>query len=424
MNKLKSFFTNPTLLKKIGIVLLALIIFRILATIPAPGLDGGAITQLLAHSQLLGAFNIFSGGGLANLSIVMLGVFPYITISIIMQLLTVVIPAVHSMYHEEGEIGRNKFNQISRMASIPVAAINASGLLLLFSSQGLVSFVSWWDFGLNILVITAGAALMMWIGELVTEFGIGNGISIIVFAGIVISFPAIISQVYTTFDTSQIPFYIFIAFGVLLFTYLSVLFNEADRPIPITHARHSIGQTNIASRAQNYLPFKVNPVGVLPLIFAFVVVTFLQILVGLTSSFSSDIFVSIHEVLSIGLANKYIYASIVFALGFAFTFFHVSIILNTKKISNNLKKQGAFITGVRPGSDTEEYFNIIRSRLSFYAATFLGSVAAIPFIVFGVQSSVTYAVGGTGIMIIVSVIIDMYKKIQAHLINTTEYNAK
>ena len=410
-----SMLKDSVILRRLSFLLFALIIFRILASVPIPEVDIDALRALLTENQILGVFNIFSGGGLANFSIVMLGVFPYITVSIIMQLMTSVIPRLHSLYHEEGEMGRKKFGQYSRIFTIPVAFLNAAGILLYFQAQGIFPSISGFEFFINVLIIAAGSILLMWIGELVTEFGIGNGISFIVFAGIVLSAPILVQQAIISFTTEQIPLYAVWIIGLLIVTGITVWMNEAHRPIPVTYSRFGISTTG-RRKTETYLPLKVNPVGVLPIIFSLTVLIFFNYIAIFLSSLANERVASISQVVVDWFANNFYYAITIFIVTAFFTYFHVPIVLNTKRISDNLQKQGAFIPGIRPGEETQSLLDKVTVNLTFYAAVFLGLVTAIPILIFGTNTFV-YAIGGTGILIAVSVVMDILKKIKARTYN-------
>ena len=414
---IKAFFTDTVLLKKYAAVIIGLIVFRLTASIPIPQIDESTISALLYQNQLLGAFNVFSGGGLSNFSIAMLGVFPYITVSIVVQLLTVVSTKVQSLYHEEGEIGRKKIGQWTRIVTVPVATLNAIGILYYLQSQGAMTSLSIPNFALSVLFIVTGTILSMWIGELITEFGIGNGISFIIFAGIVINIPTLMTQLVTTYSPSLITSYILGALGIVIGFMIAVWMNEADRPIPITYARYGIGYGSGERRAKTYIPIKVNPVGVLSIIFALTVMAFFQygftFLGGLEGG---GMLQSIGGYVSEFLTNGFYYAIPVALLTLFFTYFHAPIVFNTKKIAENLQNQGAFIPGVRPGEDTETYFTKTLKRIIFYAAVFLVAVAAVPYLITGsTAGTFIFAISGTGALIIVHIILDAYRKTKERL---------
>ena len=414
---LKAFFTDSVLLKKYAAVIIGLAVFRLIASIPIPQIDESTISALLYQNQLLGAFNVFSGGGLSNFSIAMLGVFPYITVSIVVQLLTVVSTRIHSLYNEEGEIGRKKIGQWTRIVTVPVATLNAIGILYYLQSQGAITSMPLPDFAMSVLFIVTGTILAMWIGELITEFGIGNGISFIIFAGIVINIPTLITQLVTTYSPALITSYAIGVIGIIVGFMVAVWMNEADRPIPVTYARYGIGYGSNERRAKTYIPIKVNPVGVLSIIFALTVMAFIQF--GFT--FLGDLegggmLQSVGAYIGELLTNGFYYAIPVALLTLFFTYFHAPIVFNTKKIAENLQNQGAFIPGIRPGEDTEIYFTKVLKHIIFYAAVFLVAVAALPYLITGsTAGTFIFAIGGTGALIIVHIVLDVYRKTKERL---------
>src|SRR4051812_34731177 len=270
-------FKDPVLRRRIGFTIGMLIVFRVLAAIPMPGVNPATLSQLLSSNQFFGFLNIFSGGGLSNLSIVMLGVGPYITASIIMQLLTVMSPALKRMHQEEGEAGRKRFAQYSRLLTVPLALVQGYAFIKLLQGQGALPALSVTTMAIDIAVITAGSLLLMWIGELISEFGIGNGVSLIIFAGIVSRLPSKLSQLAFTFDASQIPvLLLFFAAGLLIIAGV-VIVTEAERPIPVTYAKRVRGM-KMYGGGSTYLPLRVNQAGVIPIIFALSILLLPQIL--------------------------------------------------------------------------------------------------------------------------------------------------
>ena len=415
LHKIKLFFTDLFLLKKFFAVIFGLIVFRLIAAIPVPQIDISTISSLLSQNQILGVFNLFSGGGLSNISIAMLGVFPYITVSIIVQLLTAVVPQIHSLYHEQGEIGRRKITYWTRIATVPAAALNASGLLYYLKVQGVIFTATHTEFAIAVLFVVVGSMLSMWIGELITEFGIGNGISFIVFAGIVVNIPLLTTQAFETFSTENIVVYVAIGIAAIIGVIVAVWMNEADRPVPMTYARYGTTGTD-TRRVSTYIPIKVNPVGVLPIIFSLTLLAAMQYVFSFLSTFSNPVINEIGIVVSGFLANGYYYAIPAALLTFFFTYFHAPLVLNTEKIADNIQKQGAFIPGVRPGDDTVEYFSTVLIRVLFYAAVFLAAIVSIPFLVTGsVTGTFLFAIGGSGLLIIVSVLLDVYRKTASRL---------
>jgi preprotein translocase subunit SecY len=414
IQKLKFIFTDSSLRKKILFIFAALILFRLLATIPIPSIDAIRLEEFFSNNQFFGLLNIFSGGGLSNLSIVMLGVAPYITASIIMQLLTVMSSRLKALYHEEGEAGRKKFIQYSRLLTVPLAVLQGFGLLALLSRQGIIENLTLFDQIVNVFVVTAGSLLLMWIGELISEFGIGNGVSIIIFAGIVASIPSTLQQVLFTFDVAQIPLYLgFIAASVLIIAAVVVI-TEAERPIPVTYAKRIRGQ-RVYGGVSTYLPLRLNQAGVIPIIFALSLLLFPQMVVNFFVGVENQLVSTISNFILAVFQNPFIYSTIYFALVFFFTYFYTAVTFDPEAISSNLQKSGAFIPGVRPGRTTALYISKILNRITFVGAIFLGLIAVLPLVMQGVTNIAAFAIGGTALLIVVSVVLDLVKKIDAQI---------
>ncbi|MDP6387859.1 MAG: preprotein translocase subunit SecY [Candidatus Pacebacteria bacterium] len=414
LSKLKLVFKDATLRRRIFFVFAALVVFRLLATIPIPGIDVLALEQFFTNNQFLGLLNIFSGGGLSNLSIVMLGVAPYITASIIMQLLTIMSPRLKAIYQEEGEAGKKKFSQYSRLLTIPLAFMQGFGFLLLLTRQGIVPDLGFFGLITNVVVIAAGSILLMWIGELITEFGIGNGVSLIIFAGIVASLPNTISQLIFTFDVSQIPLYLgFIAIGLFI-TAGVVVVTEAERPIPVTYAKRVRGM-KVYGGISTYLPLRVNQAGVIPIIFALSILLFPQMIFNFMANINSALIASISNFVLGILSNGWVYAGAYFVLVFLFTYFYTAVTFDPDSIATNLQKSGAFVPGVRPGRTTSEYIGKILTRITLVGALFLGVIAVIPLGMQAVTGITALAIGGTALLIAVSVVIDLIRKIEAQI---------
>lgn len=399
--------------KKIWFVLGMFLLFRLGTTIPIPGIDHAALENFFSTNQFFGLLNIFSGGGLSNVSIMMLGVGPYITASIIMQLMTLVFPKLKEMYQEEGQAGRIKMAQYSRLLTIPLAFIQGFGLLVLLQQQGIIADVGLVDHLLNVVVVAAGSILLMWLGELINEYGIGNGVSLIIFAGILAALPSAVTQLWITFDPSQIPIYI--GFVVLAFViiYGIVVISEADRPIPVTYAKRVRGNKMFGGMS-TYLPIKVNNAGVMPIIFALSILLFPQMVFNFLAQVDNDAIQTVAGFVSENIiGNSWIFSGLYFLLVFVFTYFYSAITFDPHAISTNLQKNGAFIPGVRPGKPTEDYIGHIVTRLTFVGAVFLGLVAMLPLIMQAITGIAALAIGGTGLLIVVSVTIDLIKKIDA-----------
>lgn len=415
LKKLKLAFTDARLLKKIGFVIFALVLFRVLAAIPIPGVDTVRLAEFFSSNQFLGFLNIFSGGGLSSLSIVMLGVAPYITASIIMQVLTIVFPKLKAMYREEGEAGRKKFAQYGRLLSIPLAFIQGFSFLFLLQSQGVVEQLSGLAFASNLIVIVAGSVLLMWVGELVTEFGIGNGVSIIIFAGIVAGLPQTISQLSFSFDPSQAPLFLLLGLVALLVIYGIVLVTEAERPIPVTYARAARGGRNQQS-VSTYVPLRLNQAGVIPIIFALSILVLPQLVLNFVSQQTSiPVLAEVAQTLLTLPGGFFMYGAFYFVLVFLFTFFYTAVTFDPNEMADNLQKSGAFIPGVRPGTQTSEYIGRVITRITLVGAIFLGVVAVLPLVIQSLTGFTALAIGGTALLIVVSVVLDIVRKVDAQV---------
>ncbi len=412
LRKIEIVIRDETLRMRILFVLGALVVFRILATIPIPSIDATRLDAFLSNNQFLGLLNIFSGGGLSNLSIVMLGVGPYITASIIMQLATVLSPKLKAIYQEEGDAGRQRFMMYSRYLTVPLAILQSFAFLMLLRQNGIVTELDFINTLTSVLVISAGSFLLMWIGELVSEFGVGNGVSLLIFAGIVAALPPAISQFIFTFDTAQIPTYIGFIAAAFLITAGVVFITEAERPIPVTYSRRVRGM-KVLGGISTYLPLRVNQAGVMPIIFALSILLFPQMIASYLSTVDNATLASIGHAVVNGLANQWIYGPLYFFLVVVFTYFYTAVTFEPNQMAKNLQKNGAFIPGVRPGENTAEYLGDIITRITLFGALFLGLIAVMPIIVQGLSGITTLTIGGTALLIAVSVILDLVKKIDA-----------
>jgi len=406
-------FTDPVLRFRILFIVGAFTLFRFLAAIPIPGVDPVRLAQFFSNNQFFGLLNIFSGGGFANLSIVMLGVGPYITASIIMQLATVIFPQVKAMYSEEGEAGRTKFIAISRTLTIPLAILQAVAFLSLLETQGIISSLSPFAFAVNVFLVAAGSMFLMWIGELITEFGIGNGVSLIIFAGIVAGIPAGLSQLLFTASAANIPAYLGFFLLSLVAIYAVVSVTEAERSIPIAYARQVRGTTG--QSVATYLPIRLLQAGVMPIIFALSLILLPQVLftglsaVGIAGMEGAAAWYAAFS------ANAWAHGAVYFVLVVMFTFFYTSITFEPKRVADNLQKSGAFVPGVRPGRETETYIGNVVSRVTLPGAVFLGIIAVVPFIIQGLTGITAILVGGTAMLIAVTVVLDLIRKIDAQV---------
>jgi len=414
IHKMRLIFGEASLRNRIFFVLGALVLFRALATVPTPGVDLMRLEQFFSNNQFFGLLNIFSGGGLSNLSLVMLGVGPYITASIVMQLLTVMSPKLKAMHSEEGETGRQRFTQITRLLTLPFAILQAFGFLSLLQSQGVLGTLSFGAFLTNLIVVVAGSMLLMWIGELVTEFGIGNGTSLIIFAGIVAGIPAIASQLFFTFDAAQIPLYLGFFAVAAVIIYAVVVVTEAERPVPITYSKQVRGN-QVYGGVSTYLPLRLNQAGVIPIIFALSILLFPQMLLNVLANFNVPAVAEASEVVLRFFQSPWLYAGTYFLLVFLFTYFYTAVTFDPDAISKNLQRGGAFVPGVRPGAHTSEYLGKVITRLTLVGASFLGIVAVLPLIMQNLTGFQALAIGGTALLIVVSVVLDFIRRVDSQV---------
>ena len=412
--KIKIMFEDSSLRKRILFTLSALVVFRVLAALPIPGIDVLRLEQFLNNNQFFGILNVFSGGGLSNLSIVMLGVGPYITSSIIMQLMTIMIPRLKALYQEEGEAGKKKFTMYSRLLTVPLAAVQGFGLLVLLEKGQVLVNLNLFDRILNVIIVTAGSLLIMWVGELISEYGIGNGVSLIIFAGIVASIPSSIGQLLFTFDSSKIPTYIAFLVVAIVIVAGVVFITEAERPIPVTYAKRVRG-VKMYGGVSTYLPLRMNQAGVMPIIFALSILLFPQMIGNFMAGAGNSVVQKIGSFLAGFSQQSITYGIFYFLLVFLFTYFYTAITFDPQSLSTNLQKNGAFIPGIRPGEATALHVSKILNRITLTGGLFLGMIAILPLIMQSISGVKTLAIGGTALLIVVSVVIDLVKKIDAQI---------
>jgi preprotein translocase subunit SecY len=412
--KISLVFQDSILRKKILFTLGALVIFRVLSAVPVSGVDAGRLAQFFSNNNFLGLLNVFSGGGLSQLSIVMLGVGPYITGSIIMQLLTIMSPKLKAMYQEDGEAGRRKFAQYGRIITVPLAILQSFSFLKILENQQVISNLSGMTLFVNLAVITAGSLLLMWIGEQVSEYGIGNGISLIIFAGIVAALPSAIGQLIFAFDPSQIAVYLALITASVLVIIGVVVVTEAERPIPVTYAKQVRGN-RVFGGTSTYLPLRINQAGVIPIIFASSILLFPQMILNFLQNVSNELVRNVSSTILSLLNNSWFYGISYFILVFIFTYFYTAVTFDPDQISNNLQKNGAFIPGVRPGKSTSDHISRILTRLTLVGASFLAVIALLPIVVARTTGITAISIGGTSLLIVVSVVIDLIKKVDAQV---------
>ncbi|MBI2625416.1 MAG: preprotein translocase subunit SecY [Candidatus Nealsonbacteria bacterium] len=408
-------FKITELRNKILFVLGIFAVFRIMANIPIAGINAESLKIFFNQFQVFGILNMFTGGALDNFSIVMLGLGPYITATIILQLLTMIFPQLEQIYKEEGEAGRQKFNQYGRILTVPLALLQGYSLIVLLQRQNVVGAMSFETLFASLITVTAGAVFLMWLGELISERGIGNGVSLLIFAGIIADFPNNIRQIALTYDTARLPAYI--AFFAMSFLIIAgvVLVSEARRNIPVSYAKRIRG-SKVYGGVSTYLPLNINPAGVIPIIFAISILLF----PGMIASFfaaSPGIIGIISQSVAGFFQNPWVNGIFFFFLVVLFTYFYTAVTFDPKKISSDLQKMGGFVPGIRPGDSTANFLNYILNRVLLVGALFLGTVAVLPSIIGGMTGILAFKflVGGTSLLIIVSVALETIKQIKAQL---------
>jgi len=411
LGEFKTAFGIPDLRKKILFTALVLLIFRLAAHVPIPGIDSVALRRLFNQNQFLGLLDIFSGGTLANFSVMALGLNPYINASIILQLLTLVFPKLEEL-SKEGEYGREKIDQYTRLLTIPLSAFQAVGMFALLKSQKIISLTAPLPIISIVVTMVAGTFFLMWLGELITDKGIGNGISLLIFAGIVGRLPVSFAQTSMTIEGTRIfNFLIFVALSLVVIA--SVVFiEEAVRKVRIEYAKRIYGGKMYGGQS-TFLPLKINQAGVIPIIFAVSLVLLPSMIGRFLSSLPNK---SISQI-ALAIANLFnpggfIYNFTYFVLVVGFTYFYTAVIFNPTKIADEIKKHGGFIPGIRPGTATATYLNYILTRITLAGAVFLGIIAILPSLLQRWTGINTLAIGGTGILIVVSVVLETFKVIE------------
>jgi preprotein translocase subunit SecY len=415
-DKIKQIWTVKDLRNKILFVVAMLVVFRLLSYIPVPGVDINNLRNALQNNQVLGLLNVFTGGSIKNFSVIMLGVGPYITASIIIQLLTMIFPRLEEL-SKEGEQGQQKINMYTRWLTVPLAILQSYATIQFLNRSGAPILTNLTPFHLItiMLTVTAGTMFLVWISELISEKKVGNGTSLLIFAGIAASLPGYIQTALVNYTSSDLTLYIVFA-AIALFTVVAVVFmNEAQRNIPVTYAKQVRGLKTTGG-SNTHLPFRVNMAGVVPIIFALSLIT----LPALIAQF----FVNAHTAWLASLALKTVdlfqrngifYNILYFVLVFGFTYFYTAVIFHPQQIAENLQKQGGFVPGIRPGKETEKYLNQTMNRLNLVGALFLGIIAVLPLLIQGASGSQNLRIGGTSLLIAVAVAIETAKQIDAQM---------
>jgi len=411
---IKAFKTNE-LRRKIIFTAFIFLVFRIFAHVPIPGVNLLKLRNLFSQNEFLGLLDIFSGGTLVNFSVMATGLNPYINASIILQLLTMVFPRLEEL-SKEGEYGREKINQYTRLLTVPLAAIQSLGMYALLKSQGIIIIFSPLTLISLIMTMTCGTILLMWLGELISEFGVGNGISLLIFAGIVGRLPVALGQTLSIITSELlVNVLIFTAVAILVIAGI-VLINEAVRQIPVHYAKRMRGN-KIYGGTTTYLPLRLNQAGVIPIIFAVSIVLLPQLIGQFVGLIPNKVLAdAARTVVRLFNTNGIFYNAIYFFLVIGFTYFYTAVTFNPQKISSEIQKYGGFIPGIRPGMPTANYLNYILTRITLAGAIFLGLVAILPVILKQITGVASLTIGGTSILIVVSVVLETVKSFEAQLL--------
>lgn len=419
MDKIISIFKNsinsPDVRKKILFTVMIFIVARIFAHIPVPGVNVAQLQSLFTRNQFLALLDIFSGGTLANFSVMALGLNPYINASIILQLLTMVFPKLEEL-QKEGEAGRQKINQYTRMLTVPLALLQAIGMYALLKNQGIIVSLNPLNLISLMVTMTAGTMLLVWMGELITERGIGNGISLLIFAGIVSRLPVAFGQTVTTINPQNIfNIGVFVVMGVAVIASI-VIINEATRQITVYYAKQVRGNKMYGGQS-THIPLRLNQAGVIPIIFAVSLVLLPSLIANYLTVAKNPLLHNIGTTITVWFNPLgFFYNAIYFILVVGFTYFYTAVVFNPKKIAEEIQKYGGFIPGIRPGSPTANYLNYILTRITLAGALFLGIIAIFPTIARYLTNIQNLVLGGTGILIVVSVILETIKAIEAQLV--------
>ncbi len=414
--KITQIFRIPDLRKKILFTLGILILFRLLAHIPVPGVDLESLRSFFKSNQFLGLLDIFSGGGMSSFSIVLMGVAPYINASIIMQLLTMVIPKLEAL-HKEGEEGQRKINSYTRWLTIPLAALQSYGMIIVLSraEQKILGDLDPFRLVTIIFTITAGTVFLMWLGELITEKGIGNGVSLLIFAGIIARIPTSVQSTLAVADSAQILSMILFGAIAIVVVLGVVIVTEGQRNIPISYARRVQGNRMFGG-VSTHLPLRVNQAGVIPIIFAISIMLFPGMVANFFTNAKTAWLASAAQSVTGIFNNQLFYGIIYFVMVIFFTYFYTAVTFNPDNIAENVQKQGGFVPGIRPGPNTASYLRKILNRVTLAGAIFLGLIAVLPLIIQGITNVQTLTLGGTALLIVVSVVVETMKQIESQLV--------
>lgn len=414
--KLHQIWQDHDLRRSILFVLGLLVVFRLAAHIPVPGVNVSALRSFFESNAILGLLNIFSGGGMSNFSIVAMGVGPYITASIILQLLTMIVPALEEL-SKEGETGYRKINQYTRILTVPLAMLQSYSMIKLLqqSQRNIISDLTSMQYLSTIIILTAGTIFLMWLGELISEKKVGNGISLIILAGIVADMPSSIQRTVATFTSDQI-------FNVLAFIILAVVtvagvvfITEGQRNVPVSYAKRVRGM-RMYGGFDTHLPLRVNQAGMIPIIFAISIIMFPPLIAQLFLRANASLIRTISQGVINVFQNQIFYGLAYFFLVFGFTYFYTAVVFHPHQIAESLQKQGGFVPGIRPGRQTAEYIGHVSNRIMLAGALSLGLIAVLPLIVRPLTGITTMVISGASLLIVVSVVLETVRQIDSQLV--------
>lgn len=416
MNWLIQLWQHHDLRRRLLVTFALLLVFRFLVHLPVPGVNLERLAEFLARNQFLGLLDLFTGGSLGNLSIAMMGVAPYITAAIIMQLMTMAIPQVEAL-SKEGEFGRRKINQFTRYLTVPLAVLQAYGTLRMIQTSEfqILSLDSLGKWAALLTITTAGTILLMWLGELMTEFGIGNGISVLIFAGIIARLPSLLGGALVLADVQKVLGLVAFAALALLITFFVVYISEGERKIPVSYGGRASG-SRLFLAGTTYLPLRVNQAGVIPIIFALSLLLFPGIIASFFATARSVWLAEGARFVQELFKNNTFYGTLYFLLVALFTYFYTWVVFNPERIADHLHKQGGFIPGIRPGRQTVNFLSFLTNRLTLAGAIFLGLIAVLPFIVQAIFRLPNLTIGGTSLLIVVSVALEVMRQVRSMLL--------
>jgi preprotein translocase subunit SecY len=414
MDTILQIFRRPEIRNKVIFILALMAVAQLAHNVPIPAVDASRLRDFLNNNQLFGLVSTFTGGSLSTLSVAMLGLGPYITATIIMQLLTMIFPSLEQMYKYEGEAGRTRFNQYSRILTVPLAMVQGYAFLTLLTRQNVIAPLGLLQMLSTLIIVTAGSIFLMWLGELITEKNLGNGVSLLILAGIVARFPSNLQQAVFTYTPDQL--FTYVTFVVVALAVIAgvIYISEAQRNITVNYARRVRGMRQYGG-VSTYLPMRVNNAGVIPIIFALSLLLFPGVIANFFSSSHIAIVARIATAVAAFLQQNLWYSILYFLFVVVFTYFYTAITFDPKSIAENIQKQGGYIPGIRPGPQTASFLNHLLNRVTLVGAVFLGIIAILPNIVRGATGVSAFTIGGTSILIVVSVALEVMKQIQAQL---------